>query len=86
MDKFTIEGGKIDEVILELLIRINSRQRALDEYILNRDAKNEAELKEAYYHFDKSIWFHREEILKYLLSHYADLKGILPPKVDPPKD
>ena len=86
MDNFTIKGDKANEVIIELLIRINSRQRALDEYILNRDTNNEADLKEAYYHFDKSIWFHREEILNYLLSHYADLKGILPPKVDPPRE
>jgi hypothetical protein len=86
LSPFSIDKDKAFEVIIDMLIIISARQRALEEHVFHKDTKTKEEFKEVVSDLDKSILFHTTEVYKYLFSRFSDLKDMLPPNVHQSKD
>jgi hypothetical protein len=86
-EKFEIDGDNVEKLKVEMLILISTQLRALTEFEIKSHCDKTGEnFEQTTAHFDKTMSFHRKELLKSIYSSFGSLAGLLPPQVEPSKD
>lgn len=84
LEKFGIDTERMDSAIVELLILISARQKALQEYILlEKSVTTGEDLNELKKIFNDRVSFYFKESFQQLYESYGSIKEVLQEQNEP---